>query len=127
MTATATGYETISVETTDHVCTITLDRPDVYNAFSDQLSKELQDALKAAERDADVRAIVLTGAGKAFSSGQDLAELKERYVPGYVPELSADLHKRYNPIVTRICRMEKPVIAAINGFSIRQIRVTIGL
>jgi 2-(1,2-epoxy-1,2-dihydrophenyl)acetyl-CoA isomerase len=113
--ATATETETVRVETVDHVCTITLDRPDTFNAFSDQLSRELNDALKQAERDADVRVVVITGAGKAFSSGQDLAELKERYVPGYVPKLSKDLHKRYNPIIKRICGMPKPVIAAVNG------------
>ena len=76
---------------------------------------ELLDALKKANRDADTRVIVVTGAGKAFSSGQDLGELQERYVPGYVPELSRDLHKRYNPIVKRICGMDKPVIAAVGG------------
>lgn len=114
-TATTTGTDTVRIETADHVCTITLDRPDVYNAFSDQLSTELLGALKAAEKDRDVRVIILTGAGKAFSSGQDLAELKERYVPGYVPELSKDLRRRYNPIIQKICQMEKPVIAAVNG------------
>jgi 2-(1,2-epoxy-1,2-dihydrophenyl)acetyl-CoA isomerase len=112
---TATGYETIAVETADHVCTITLDRPDTFNAFSDQLTTDLAEALKQAERDRDVRVVVLTGSGKAFSSGQDLAELKDRYVPGYVPELSRDLHKRYNPIIRRVCGMPKPVIAAVNG------------
>lgn len=117
MTATAaeTTYETLAIEQTDAVATITLNRPDVFNAFDDVLTKELQDALKGAERDKGVRAIVITGAGKAFSSGQDLADLKKRYVPGYVPALSRDLKKRYNPIITRICGMEKPVIAAING------------
>jgi len=115
MTATATGYETITSATTDHVTTITLNRPDVFNAFSDQLSAELLDALKKASRDADTRVVILTGAGKAFSSGQDLGELKERYTPGYVPELSRDLHKRYNPIIKAICGLEKPVVAAING------------
>ncbi|MCZ6612400.1 MAG: enoyl-CoA hydratase-related protein, partial [Planctomycetota bacterium] len=115
MPATATEYETITLETADHICTITLARPDVLNAFNDQLTFELQDALKQAERDDDVRVIVITGQGKAFCSGQDLGELKERYVPGYVPQLGPDLRKRYNPIIKRIREMDKPVIAAING------------
>jgi 2-(1,2-epoxy-1,2-dihydrophenyl)acetyl-CoA isomerase len=115
MPATATEFETVASETTDHVCTITLDRPDVYNAFDDRLSTELLAGLKAAERDRDVRAVVLTGRGKAFSSGQDLGALKDRYKPGYVPELSRDLHRRYNPIIRRICEMEKPVIAGVGG------------
>jgi 2-(1,2-epoxy-1,2-dihydrophenyl)acetyl-CoA isomerase len=59
--------------------------------------------------------VIITGAGKAFSSGQDLGELKQRYVPGYVPDLSRDLRQRYNPIIRRLCEMEKPVIAAVNG------------
>ena len=113
--ATASGYETILAETRDHVATITLNRPDVFNAFSDRLSAELLDALRKADRDAGARVVILTGAGKAFSSGQDLGELKERYAPGYVPALSGDLRKRYNPIIRAVCGTEKPVIAAING------------
>ncbi len=115
MPATATDFETITVSTADRVTTITMNRPDVYNALNDKLTFELQDALKAAARDAEVRVVVLTGAGKAFCSGQDLADLKDKYVPGYVPHLGDDLRKRYNPIVTRIREMEKPVIAAVNG------------
>ena len=115
MPATATTFETITVESADRVCTITMNRPDVYNALNDKLTFELQDALKAAGRDKAVGVLVLTGAGKAFCSGQDLADLKDKYVPGYVPHLGDDLRKRYNPIVRRIREMEKPVIAAVNG------------
>ncbi len=115
MTATATEYTTVAVEIAEQVATITLNRPKTYNAFSDELSRELTAALKSVGRDDGVRVVVITGAGKAFSSGQDLAELKERYVPGYVPELSKDLHRRYNPIIRLVCGMEKPVIAAVNG------------
>ncbi|NNF42223.1 MAG: 2-(1,2-epoxy-1,2-dihydrophenyl)acetyl-CoA isomerase [Phycisphaerales bacterium] len=115
MTATATTPETILTSLEDHVLTITLNRPDTYNAFSDQLSRELLATLKDAGRNRDARVLVITGAGKAFSSGQDLAELKERYVPGHEPHLGKDLDKRYNPIIRAICAMEKPVIAAVNG------------
>ncbi len=87
----------------------------MYNAFNDQLTTELGEALKNAERDPDVRVLVITGAGKAFCSGQDLGDLKKKYVPGHVPELGADLRRRYNPIIKRIYEMEKPVIAAVNG------------
>lgn len=116
-TATASDktFETIRIETADHICTITLNRPETYNAFNDALTTELHDALRAAERDSDVRVIIITGEGKAFSSGQDLGDLKKKYVPGYVPHLGDDLRKRYNPIVSRIRNMEKPVIAAVNG------------
>ena len=115
MPATATTFETIEVRTTDRICTITLNRPEVYNALNDKLTFELQDALKAAGRDREVRVVILTGAGKAFCSGQDLGDLKEKYVPGYVPHLGDDLRRRYNPVVKRIREMDKPVIAAVNG------------
>ena len=114
-TAPATSFQTLTVETSEHICTITLGRPKVYNAFNDQLTTELQDALKQAERDQNVRVIIITGEGKAFSSGQDLGDLKERYVPGYVPQFGKDIDRRYNPIAKRIIKMEKPIIAAING------------
>ena len=114
-TATETTYQTVKLHRADHVCTLTLNRPKVYNAFNDQLTFELLDALKHAERDGEVRVLVITGEGKAFCSGQDLGDLKDRYVPGFVPELGDDVRKRYNPIITRIREMDKPVIAAVNG------------
>ncbi len=114
-TMTDTEYETLIVDSADSICTITMNRPEVYNALNDKLTYELQDALKSADRDAAARVVILTGAGKAFCSGQDLGDLKEKYVPGYVPHLGDDLRKRYNPIVKRIREMEKPVIAAVNG------------
>jgi 2-(1,2-epoxy-1,2-dihydrophenyl)acetyl-CoA isomerase len=113
----ASATQTVSVQTAEGICTITLNRPDVLNAFNDQLTTELADALKNAERDAAVRVIIITGAGRAFSSGQDLADLKAKYVPGggHVPQLGDDLRRRYNPIIKRIREMDKPVIAAVNG------------
>ncbi len=112
-TAAATSPVELSIDA--HIATITLNRPDVLNAFNNELTSELSNALKSAARDSDVRVVVLTGAGRAFSSGQDLADLKEKYVPGYVPELGIDLRKRYNPIIKRIREMNKPVIASVNG------------
>jgi len=106
---------TISISNQDRIRTVTLNRPETYNAFSEQLTTDLAAALRDAERDASVAVLILTGAGKAFSSGQDLAELKARYQPGYVPELSQDLYRRYNPIIQRLAAMPKPVIAAVNG------------
>ena len=114
-TAAETSYETLKLETADQTCTITLNRPDTYNAINDALTKELAEALKQVAKDDDVRVVVITGEGKAFCSGQDLADLKEKYVPGYVPQLGDDLRKRYNPIIKRIRTMNKPVIASVNG------------
>ena len=112
---TATTFETIDVTLTDGVCTITLQRSDVLNAFNNVLTDELALALKDASKNIDVRVVVLTGSGRAFSSGQDLADLKEKYVPGHEPHLGEDLKKRYDPIVKTIRTIEKPVIASVNG------------
>jgi len=93
------------------VATITLNRAGVFNAFDDAQSYGLQDALKQATRDSNVRVVVLTGAGKAFCSGQDLkaiADSKNR-------SLSDSLYKRYNPIIKAMRDMPKPIICRMNG------------
>ena len=93
------------------VATITLNRPDVFNAFDETQSYDLQAALKEARKDNDVRVVVLTGAGKAFCSGQDLKAIagsKNR-------SLSDSLYKRYNPIIKAMRDMPKPIIGRING------------
>ena len=112
---TETTYETIDVTSADGICTITLMRTDVLNAFNNALTTELLAALKQCSKDKGVRVVILKGSGRAFSSGQDLADLKEKYVPGHEPHLGEDLEKRYDPIIKCIHRMEKPVIAAVNG------------
>lgn len=105
------GYSCLLYEVAEGVATITLNRPDVFNAFDDTQSYELQDALKQAKRDKEVRVIILTGAGKAFCSGQDLkaiAGAKNR-------SLRDSLDKRYNPIIKAMRSMPKPIIGKING------------
>jgi len=99
------------LNTQNGIATITLNRPEVYNAFNDPLSYELQDALKQVEKDTAVRAIVLTGAGKAFCSGQDLKASQEAGNRSF----SESLHKRYNPIIRAIRNLPKPVICKLNG------------
>lgn len=97
------------------VATITLNRPDKSNAFDDGLIAEVQDALKAIERDPEVRCVVVTGAGKNFCAGQDLGAILERYSsPGGV-HFRDHLAKSYNKIVAKIRTMELPFIAAVNG------------
>jgi 2-(1,2-epoxy-1,2-dihydrophenyl)acetyl-CoA isomerase len=104
--------ESILVQTQDGVTTLTLNRPDVLNAFNHQMAEEVLAALKAAERDPATRCLVLTGAGRGFCAGQDLAALRDR------PEgTSFRLHLQhtFNPIISRLRGLEKPVIAQING------------
>src|SRR2546421_4222505 len=98
----------VEVTRTGAVQTITLNRPEVMNAFNRALHKALRDALKDA-RDPEVRAVVLTGAGRGFSAGQDLKEF------GEAPDVSDALRESYHPNVLAIRALEKPVIAAVNG------------
>jgi 2-(1,2-epoxy-1,2-dihydrophenyl)acetyl-CoA isomerase len=88
-----------------------MNRPDVYNAFNEQMKKDLHDAFGEAEKDPGVRCIVLRGAGeKAFSSGQDLKEHA-----GSKRSLKESLEKSYNPLIRKMRSIEKPVIGMING------------
>jgi 2-(1,2-epoxy-1,2-dihydrophenyl)acetyl-CoA isomerase len=104
-------YETILYERTDAVLKITLNRPDRYNAFNQQMHTELADAFKNAAKDDAVRCVILTGAGKAFCSGQDLKEVKDN--PNR--NLADSLRNNYNPLILKIRKLEKPVLCALNG------------
>lgn len=111
----AEKLETILVADDGGVRTITLNRPDVLNAFNNTLLDELGAAVKSAAKDRAVRCLVITGAGRAFCSGQDLAEVRERYESPEPIDLGERLRNQYNPIVASIRSMDKPVIAAVNG------------
>ncbi len=104
-------FKTLLYQKNQSILTLTLNRPDVFNAFDDTQSYELQDALKAAHRDQEIRVIVLTGAGKAFCSGQDLKAISG----GGKRDLSESLYKRYNPIIKAMRAMPKPIICRLNG------------
>lgn len=106
--------DTILFEIADGIATITLNRPDRLNAFTDEMLAALGDALKNAERDEAVRCLVITGSGRGFSAGQDLASVQEREASGGM-SFRAHLEHAYNPIIRRIRSMEKPVVAAVNG------------
>ena len=101
----------LRVETVDAVTTLTLDRADSLNSLTLGLKSELLQALKSAGRDRAVRAVVITGAGRAFCAGQDL---RERMEPDAAP-LAVELRQRYNPIIIAMRRLEKPIVAAVNG------------
>ncbi len=97
------------------VAILTLNRPDVLNAFNDELGHALVDAVRAVAADDAVRCVVITGAGRAFSSGEDLAALAGDYERGNAPELGQTLINRYNPLIRALRDTPKPVVAAING------------
>jgi len=93
------------------VLTITLNRPEVFNSFNKEMAISLQNILNEAEINELIRAIVLTGEGKAFCAGQDLAEATDPNGP----ELQTIVRDHYNPIILKLRSIEKPIIAAVNG------------
>ncbi len=111
MPPTSAPASTILTASADGVLTLTLNRPESYNAINEQMKQELNQALKDASRNPAVRCVVIRGAGeKAFCSGQDLKEHQSQK-----RSLRDSLDKSYNPIIRMIREMERPVIAMING------------
>ena len=101
----------ILTEQKNNVLIITLNRADKFNSFNREMALQLIAELDKAEKDKTVRAIVLTGTGKAFCAGQDLAEAIDPNGPG----IKKIVDEHYNPIILRIRNIEKPIIASING------------
>jgi len=102
-------FETIRYNVQDGVAWLRLNRPDKLNAFISQMNREIKEAVREASLDETVRCIVITGEGRAFCSGQDLAEVNEEMDHGQV------LRDHYGPMVKQIVKCEKPIIAAVNG------------
>lgn len=101
----------ILFQVTNSVAIITLNRPDKYNAFNREMALQLQEKLDVCKNSPEIRAVYITGAGKAFSSGQDLDEV----IAPDGPAVDIILSEHYNPIVRRIRKLDKPVVAAVNG------------
>ena len=102
----------VLTETQNSVQTITLNQPAKFNALSNAMLKELNDAMRTAERDPAVRAIVLTGAGKGFCSGADISEFD---LSNGGMDAGEHLRQHFSPLILRMRAMEKPVLAAVNG------------
>ncbi|MEZ5174089.1 MAG: enoyl-CoA hydratase-related protein [Bacteroidia bacterium] len=102
----------IQYEVNQGVGVIRLNRPDVFNSFNREMAFSMQSALDKCAADSCVRAVLITGNGKAFCAGQDLKEVTD---PELNPGFRAILDEHYNPIIQRIRNMEKPVVAAVNG------------
>ena len=105
-----TSYETIEFKVESGVARLTLNRPDRLNSFTVQMHEEVADALSQLD---DARVLVLTGAGRGFCAGQDLAD--RAVAPGEAVDLGASVEKRYNPLVRRLTSLPMPVIARVNG------------
>lgn len=104
-------FETIVYEVSEAVAVVTMNRPDKFNAFTGQMNREITEALKQAQKDPEVRCILLTGAGRAFNAGQDLGEV----TGDSQVDFGGMLRNRYNPMILQFQKTEKPIIAAING------------
>jgi 2-(1,2-epoxy-1,2-dihydrophenyl)acetyl-CoA isomerase len=105
--------DTVLYAVDDAVASITLNRPEARNALTTEMKAELLATLRRAAADEQVRAVIITGAGRGFCAGQDLVEHAEALEAG--ADLSDTVRAHYNPIVTTITTMAKPVIAAVNG------------
>jgi 2-(1,2-epoxy-1,2-dihydrophenyl)acetyl-CoA isomerase len=106
-------YEALTLDIRDHIATLTLNRPDAYNAINAPLAGELLDATTRVDEDPTVRCVVITGVGKAFCAGGDVKGFHD-----HLPEIGAHLKQLTHLLhgaVSRIARMPKPVIAAVNG------------
>lgn len=105
------NFEDVSYRAADGVARIAVNRPDRLNAYRNQTADELRDALAQAEADASVRAVLLTGEGRAFGSGYDLSTIQ----PDEVPALDDVLERHFNPLVSAMRGSRLPIVAAVNG------------
>jgi len=108
-------YETVDLRIEDGVAEITLNRPDRLNAWNAQFGDELREALLKDAGQDSVRSVLITGAGRGFSSGADLKEMLEQGAAGEIPDVGEMLRTRYHPIIKGIRELPKPVVAAVNG------------
>jgi 2-(1,2-epoxy-1,2-dihydrophenyl)acetyl-CoA isomerase len=108
------SYETVIWEQSGGAGRITLNRPETLNAWTTDFGRELRQVLEGEASDPSVRAVLVTGAGRGFSSGADLKGGFEPAEDG-MPDLRKALHEVYHPIIARLRRLEKPLVAAVNG------------
>ena len=108
------NFTTIEFKAADGVARLTLNRPDKLNSFNAQMHQEIRECLKTVERNADIRCLLISGAGRGFCAGQDLGD-RDVSPDAEMPDLGESIEKNYNPLVRRLKALEKPVICAVNG------------
>ena len=110
-------FKTIQFDIADGVARLTLNRPDKLNSFTGEMHGELRAALDHIQENKAVRVLLLTGAGRAFCAGQDLADPDMATVDGKMPDIGNVVEKNYKPLVMRLSNLRVPTIAAVNGIA----------
>jgi 2-(1,2-epoxy-1,2-dihydrophenyl)acetyl-CoA isomerase len=110
-------FETISFSVEAGIARLTLNRPDKLNSFNEDMHAELRIVLDSIQEDKNVRVLVLTGAGRAFCAGQDLADRAMQIVDGKMPDIGNVVEKNYKQLVLRLQNLRVPTIAAVNGIA----------
>ena len=111
------NFETITFSVDAGIARLTLNRPDKLNSFTGEMHAELRVALDSIQNDTSVRVLVLTGAGRAFSAGQDLADPAMAAVDGKMPDIGNVVEASYKPLILRLQNLRVPTIAAVNGIA----------
>ena len=112
------NYSLIQFDVRDGVARLTLNRPDKMNSFNAEMHAEVRHALDSIQTNPAVRALVITGAGRGFCAGQDLADAEVRFTPGETPpDLGNVVERHYKPLALRLSQLRVPIIAAVNGIA----------
>ena len=111
------NFETITFTVEAGIARLTLNRPDKLNSFNTEMHAELRTALDSIQNDTSVRVLVLSGAGRAFCAGQDLADRAMQMVDGNMPDIGNVVEANYKPLVLRLQNLRVPTIAAVNGIA----------
>ncbi|PKO86197.1 MAG: 2-(1,2-epoxy-1,2-dihydrophenyl)acetyl-CoA isomerase [Betaproteobacteria bacterium HGW-Betaproteobacteria-12] len=111
------NFENITFAVDTGIARLTLNRPDKLNSFTGQMHAELRTALDRVQSDHTIRVLVLTGAGRAFSAGQDLADPDMAQIDGRMPDIGNVVERNYKPLVMRLQNLRVPTIAAVNGIA----------
>ena len=111
------NFETITFSLDAGIARLTLNRPDKLNSFTGKMHAELRVALDSIQNDTSVRVLVLTGAGRAFSAGQDLADPAMAAIDGKMPDIGNVVEASYKPLILRLQNLRVPTIAAVNGIA----------